>query len=87
MGWEPEGLESPKFNASHENDTLKCVTCVPGPDGIAGFVNPGGKAVTFTEAGANGNDVFLVTRQRLVASDTDEFIDVYDARIEVRAGR
>jgi hypothetical protein len=35
---------------------------------------------TFADASASGNDVFLVTRQRLVASDGDDLVDVYDAR-------
>jgi len=35
----------------------------------------------FAEASANGNDVFFFTRQSLVGQDTDENIDVYDARV------
>ena len=35
----------------------------------------------FIDAGASGNDVFLLTRQQLVAQDGDEAIDVYDARV------
>jgi hypothetical protein len=35
---------------------------------------------TFADASASGNDVFFVTRQRLVASDRDELVDLYDAR-------
>jgi hypothetical protein len=35
---------------------------------------------TFADASASGNDVFFVTRQRLVASDVDELVDLYDAR-------
>jgi hypothetical protein len=34
----------------------------------------------FGDASANGEDVFFFTRQALVPSDTDESVDVYDAR-------
>lgn len=35
----------------------------------------------FGDATENGRDVFVVTRERLVAGDTDDNFDVYDARI------
>ena len=35
---------------------------------------------TFTDASASGDNVFIVTRQRLVASDRDDLVDLYDAR-------
>jgi hypothetical protein len=35
---------------------------------------------TFADASASGADVFVVTRQRLVASDRDDFVDLYDVR-------
>jgi len=35
---------------------------------------------TFADASASGDDVFIVTRQRLVASDRDDLVDVYDVR-------
>jgi hypothetical protein len=41
----------------------------------------GGEAV-FLDAGASGNDVFFATRERLAAADTDELLDVYDARVD-----
>jgi len=41
----------------------------------------GGDAV-FLDASASGDDVFFATREQLVASDTDESIDVYDARVD-----
>ena len=41
----------------------------------------GSDPATFTDASASGDDVFLVTRQRLVASDRDDLVDLYDARI------
>ncbi len=40
----------------------------------------GGEAV-FLDASASGNDVFFATRERLAPTDTDELIDVYDARV------
>lgn len=36
---------------------------------------------TFVDAGANGNDVFFVTRDQLVPQDTDGENDLYDARV------
>jgi hypothetical protein len=35
---------------------------------------------TFADASASGADVFIVTRQRLVGSDRDDFVDLYDVR-------
>jgi hypothetical protein len=35
---------------------------------------------TFADASASGDDVFIVTRQRLVASDRDDLVDLYDVR-------
>jgi WD40 repeat protein len=35
----------------------------------------------FQDASPSGNDVFFTTRQRLVGSDTDGNMDVYDARV------
>jgi hypothetical protein len=37
---------------------------------------------TFADASASGADVFIVTRQRLVASDRDELVDLYDVRTD-----
>jgi hypothetical protein len=36
----------------------------------------------FLDASANGNDVFMVTRQRLTPQDGNETSDVYDARVD-----
>jgi DNA-binding beta-propeller fold protein YncE len=36
---------------------------------------------SFLDAGANGDDAFLITRQRLVGQDADQLIDLYDARV------
>jgi hypothetical protein len=41
----------------------------------------GGEAV-FLDAGASGDDVFFATRERLAPTDTDELLDVYDARVD-----
>jgi hypothetical protein len=41
----------------------------------------GGEAV-FLDASASGNDVFFATRERLDPGDTDELVDVYDARVD-----
>jgi hypothetical protein len=35
---------------------------------------------TFADASASGDDVFIVTRQPLVASDRDDLVDLYDVR-------
>ena len=37
---------------------------------------------TFADASASGDNVFFVTRQRLVESDRDELVDLYDARTD-----
>jgi hypothetical protein len=36
----------------------------------------------FGDASANGDDVFLFTRQSLVGQDRDENVDIYDARVD-----
>ena len=41
----------------------------------------GSNPTSFADAGANGDDVFLVTRQKLVKSDDDNLVDMYDARV------
>jgi hypothetical protein len=41
----------------------------------------GGEAM-FLDAGASGDDVFFATRERLAETDTDELLDVYDARVD-----
>jgi len=41
----------------------------------------GGEAV-FLDASPSGDDVFFATRERLAASDADELVDVYDARVD-----
>ncbi len=44
-----------------------------------------GKAVDgaeFVDADADGTDVFFTTRERLVGSDVDDQVDIYDARVD-----
>ncbi len=41
----------------------------------------GADGAAFVDASQSGSDVFLVTRQRLVAADQDDYIDLYDARL------
>jgi hypothetical protein len=41
-----------------------------------------GENATFLDASASGDDVFFATRERLAPSDTDELLDVYDARVD-----
>lgn len=41
----------------------------------------GSEPASFVDASESGDDVFIVTRQRLVGADRDAFVDVYDARI------
>jgi hypothetical protein len=41
----------------------------------------GSDPANFADASASGNDVFLVTRQRLVGADRDDLVDLYDARV------
>jgi hypothetical protein len=68
---------------------------VPGVDGGSvklfeyedGTIQPmsgaeAGREAVFLDASASGNDVFFATRERLAPTDTDELIDVYDARVD-----
>jgi hypothetical protein len=55
----------------YENGTAQLIS---GPEA-------GGEAV-FLDASASGGDVFFATRERLAATDTDDLLDVYDARVE-----
>jgi Tol biopolymer transport system component len=51
--------------------------------GRVGLLSSGveGTPATFADASASGNDVFFVTRQTLAAGDTDDLVDLYDARV------
>jgi hypothetical protein len=41
-----------------------------------------GARAVFLDASASGDDVFFATRERLAPSDSDELLDVYDARVD-----
>jgi hypothetical protein len=41
----------------------------------------GADPATFAAASATGDDVFIVTRNRLVPSDADDLVDLYDVRV------
>lgn len=41
-----------------------------------------GQPAFFADASGDGSDAFLFTRERLVRSDRDELVDLYDARVE-----
>ncbi len=45
---------------------------------LSGGVSPEG--ASFVDASSGGNDVFFITRAQLVAQDTDQLVDLYDAR-------
>jgi hypothetical protein len=51
--------------------------------GEVALISPGigGEETPFYDASASGNDVFFITRERLVGVDQDEARDVYDARV------
>ena len=54
-----------------------------GPTGTLRLVSSGmGKDPSeFADASQSGDDVFFVTRQRLVSGDHDDYVDLYDARV------
>jgi hypothetical protein len=54
-----------------------------GPTGKLSLVTSGkgDQPMEFADASADGEDVFFVTRAQLVPSDTDDFADLYDARV------
>jgi sugar lactone lactonase YvrE len=51
-------------------------------DGVARLISDGRAAAdaTFADASADGRDVFFTTSARLAGSDTDDEVDLYDAR-------
>ncbi|MET0600802.1 MAG: NHL repeat-containing protein [Baekduia sp.] len=42
----------------------------------------GAYPASFVDAGADGRDVFIATREQLASGDTDETVDVYDVRTD-----
>jgi hypothetical protein len=53
------------------------------PRGCIYLISTGGSSSPshFLDATASGNDVFFLARQQLVGQDTDQNLDVYDARV------
>ncbi len=53
-----------------------------GPGGCVGLISSGGSSgkSLFADASADGSDVFFLTYSELVPQDTDQLLDVYDAR-------
>ena len=53
-------------------------------DGTAQLISgtQGGGSAMFLDASASGKDVFFATREQLAATDTDEQVDVDDARVD-----
>jgi hypothetical protein len=55
-------------------------------EGAVSMVSPGNDpasvSTTAAAMSASGSDIFLLTRTQLVGQDTDQLIDVYDARID-----
>jgi hypothetical protein len=62
-------------------------TCDTGP-GCVSLISSGAspEASSFLDASADGDDVFFLTRAQLVAGDTDNLLDAYDARAPHVAG-
>ncbi|HYB24026.1 MAG TPA: hypothetical protein VED41_09535 [Solirubrobacteraceae bacterium] len=53
-------------------------------DGAAQLISgaQAGEKAVFLDAGASGDDVFFATREQLEPGDSDELMDVYDARVD-----
>jgi hypothetical protein len=54
-----------------------------GQTGTLGLISTGKgrEPMMFADASRSGDDVFVVTRQQLVQSDRDDYVDVYDVRV------
>lgn len=67
------------------DDTNKQVDVYEYEEGASGpsLISTGtsASAANFLAASASGNDVFLLTRQRLTSEDRDSLLDVYDVRV------
>lgn len=67
---EPQGVGS----CTKPNGCVRLIS--PGSGGVdSNFLAMGG------EGGGEGSNVFFTTREQLVAKDTDELLDLYDARV------
>jgi hypothetical protein len=53
-------------------------------DGSAKLISPGNAPfpATFADISEDGSDVFFTTQQKLVGRDTDQSVDIYDARVD-----
>ncbi|MHB8242700.1 MAG: TolB-like translocation protein [Solirubrobacteraceae bacterium] len=56
--------------------------------GSVGLLSTGPRSADdfFLDASTGGDDVFIASRQRLAPSDQDDLADVYDARVDGKAG-
>jgi hypothetical protein len=66
--WEPDGV-----GGCHDNGSPGCVYLISSGTGDG--------ESTFLGASASGGDVFFMARDRLVAQDSDNSFDVYDAHV------
>jgi hypothetical protein len=64
--WEPDGVGSCNL-----------------PDGCVHLISSGNSAYDsmFMDSSASGDDAFFITRDRLLPTDKDEMLDLYDARV------
>ena len=74
-------FSSPDALAGVAGGSVKVFEYEDGTIQLISGAEAGGEAV-FLDASASGNDVFFATRERLAATDTDQLIDVYDARVD-----
>jgi hypothetical protein len=74
-------FSSPDPLAESVGGSVKLFEYEEGTIKLISGAEPGGEAV-FLDASASGNDVFFATRERLASTDTDELLDVYDARVD-----
>ena len=77
--YEPVGLNCSDASATFVERANGCVALIS--DGTSP------KESAFLDASADGNDVFFMTSEQLVASDKDSSYDVYDATVCGVAGR
>jgi hypothetical protein len=74
-------FSSPDPLAESAGGSVKLFEYEDGTVNLISGPEAGGEA-TFLDASASGNDVFFATRERLVATDADDLLDVYDARVD-----
>jgi len=88
----PEQLQANDVNTDADNVYVwhECTSgaCEDGMQGEVHMISPGDDPTSEDTASgaasmsASGSDIFLYTRTPLVGQDTDQLIDVYDARID-----